>query len=167
MPIMIRAAAECDIAAIAALRAETWGSEAYWKERIGGYLNGAHSPQQALAARAGFVAIAHGTFAGFVAGHRTKRFGYDGELEWINVSKARRGHGIADELLQTMAAWFVEQIALRVCVNVAPENTVARRFYARHGAVSLNKHWMAWEDIGVVNRAGDNSGKDDYFPQQM
>jgi len=48
MPIMIRAAAENDIAAMASLRAETWGGEAYWKERISGYLNGAHSPQQAL-----------------------------------------------------------------------------------------------------------------------
>ena len=140
---------------MAALRAETWGDEAYWKDRIGLYLSGEHSPHQALAPRAAFIAIEDRPITGFVAGHRTKRFGYDGELEWINVSKARRGQGIADELLQTMAAWFVEKNALRVCVNVAPGNTVARRFYARHGAVSLNKQWMAWEDIGVVNRARD------------
>jgi hypothetical protein len=91
MPIMIRAAAESDIAAMASLRAETWGSEAYWKERIGGYLNGAHSPHQALAARAAVVAIADGTVAGFIAGHRTKRFGYDGN--WSGSMSARRAAG--------------------------------------------------------------------------
>jgi GNAT superfamily N-acetyltransferase len=153
MRIVIREAAEGDIAAMAALRAETWGSEAYWHERIGLYLSGEHSPQQALASRAAFIAVEAGTVAGFIAGHRTKRFGYDGELEWINVSKARRGQGIADELLQTMAAWFVEQKALRVCVNVAPDNPVARRFYARHGAVSRNEHWMVWEDVRIAGAA--------------
>lgn len=155
MSIMIRSATFADIAAMAALRAETWGSEAYWKERIGLYLSGEHSPQQALAARAAFISVEEGTVTGFIAGHRTKRFGYDGELEWINVSEKRRGQGIADELLMAMSAWFVEQKALRVCVNVAPDNPVALRFYARHGAVSLNKHWMAWEDVRTADTAKD------------
>jgi GNAT superfamily N-acetyltransferase len=162
MPIMIRPATEREIAALGALRAETWGSAEYWQERIGLYLSGEHSPQQALAPRAAFIAVEDSAVIGFIAGHRTRRFGFDGELEWINVSKARRGQGIANELLVAMVAWFVEQDALRVCVNVAPDNPVARRFYARHGAVPLHKHWMAWEDVGVVNRAGENSGKDDF-----
>jgi GNAT superfamily N-acetyltransferase len=119
MPIIIRAAAESDIAAMASLRAETWGSEEYWKARIVGYLSGEHSPQQALAARGAFVAMEENAVAGLIAGHRTKRFGYDGELEWIDVSKSRRGQGIADKLLVAISARFVEQSALRVCVNVA------------------------------------------------
>jgi ribosomal protein S18 acetylase RimI-like enzyme len=158
MPIIIRAAAESDIAAMASLRAETWGSEEYWKARIVGYLSGEHSPQQALAARGAFVAMEENAVAGLIAGHRTKRFGYDGELEWIDVSKSRRGQGIADKLLVAISARFVEQSALRVCVNVAPENAIARRFYARHGAVSFHEYWMGWEDIGTVpSRAKDKS----------
>jgi len=46
-----------------------------------------------------------------------------------------------------LAAWFAAQNAKRICVNVAPENTRAVRFYARHGAAQLNEHWMVWEDI--------------------
>jgi ribosomal protein S18 acetylase RimI-like enzyme len=152
MPTVIRPATSSDIAAMAALRAQTWGSEPYWKERIGLYLSGELSPQKALAPRVAFLAV-DGDFAvGLVAGHQTQRFGYKGELEWIDVSKERRGQGIADALLAAMAAWFVEQKALRVCVNVAPDNAAALRFYAKHGAVPLKQHWMAWNDIGMALR---------------
>jgi ribosomal protein S18 acetylase RimI-like enzyme len=75
---------------------------------------------------------------GLIAGHRTKRFGCDGELEWIDVAKECRGQGIAEGLMTAMIRWFVEQGALRVCVNVAPENIGACRLYARYGAVPLN-----------------------------
>jgi len=71
----------------------------------------------------------------------------DGELEWINVVPERRGSGIAPELLRMLAAWFVAQKASRVCVNVAENNATARRFYTRHGAEHLGKHWMVWKDI--------------------
>jgi GNAT superfamily N-acetyltransferase len=160
MPIIIRVVAESDIAAMASLRAETWGSEEYWQARIAGYLDGTHSPQQALAPRAAFVAVEGGAVTGFVAGHLTKRFGYDGELEWIDVTEKQRGQGIADRLMVAMAGWFMEQNALRVCVNVDPENTLARRFYAKHGAVPMKEHWMVWEDIGTVpSRARNKSGE--------
>jgi ribosomal protein S18 acetylase RimI-like enzyme len=149
MPIAIRPATSSDIVAMAILRAETWGSEEYWQARIRGYLEGKHSPQQALAERTAFVAVADTTISGFVAGHRTRRFGCDGELEWINVSSQHRGRGIADRLFGAISAWFVEQRALRVCVNVAPENAIACRFYARHGAVPLNAYWMIWEDLSA------------------
>ncbi len=83
---------------------------------------------------------------GFVAGHLTRRFHCDGALQWVNVVEAQRGKGIAGQLLRAMGAWFVEQQAQRICVNVAPENVVAGRLYANHGARSLNEHWMVWED---------------------
>jgi len=47
-----------------------------------------------------------------------------------------------------MALWFMEQNAGRVCVNVAPANARARRFYQRHGAAALNEHWLVWDNIG-------------------
>lgn len=38
--------------------------------------------------------------------------------------------------------------AHRICVDVGDDE--ARPFYRRHGAVELNRHWMVWNDIGVV-----------------
>ena len=98
----------------------------------------------------GFVAVDDGKLVGFVAGHRTRRFDYDGELQWINVAEERRGQGIADKLMAQIGAWFIEQEVLRVCVNVNPENITARRLYARCGARPLNEHWMGWDDAQVV-----------------
>lgn len=146
MPITLRPVEPSDIPLMAAIRAQVWETEPFWTGRIGLYLSGEHSPQQALPARAAFVALDGAELVGFVAGHRTRRLGCDGELQWINVAEERRGQGIADRLMARIGAWFVEQGAYRVCVNVAPENTVARGLYRRWGAQPLNDHWMVWED---------------------
>jgi GNAT superfamily N-acetyltransferase len=150
MPIAFRQARESDVAAMAMIRAREWGTEAFWNERIGRYLAGEHSPQQALPARAAFVAADDDIMLGFVAGHRTRRHGCDGELQWINVVEQRRGQGVAGGLMLTMAGWFAQQEALRVCVNADSENTAARRLYAKYGAQPLNAHWMIWDDIRVI-----------------
>jgi hypothetical protein len=42
--------------------------------------------------------------------------------------------------------------AAKVCVDVDPANTTARRFYTRHGAVPLNPHWLVWNDITLALR---------------
>jgi ribosomal protein S18 acetylase RimI-like enzyme len=146
MPIKLRPVEPPDIPLMAAIRAQVWETETFWTRRIGLYLSGEHSPQQALPARAAFVALDGTELVGFVAGHRTCRLGCDGELQWINVVEERRGQGIADGLMAKMGAWFAEQDAYRVCVNVAPENTAARRLYRRCGAQPLSDHWMIWED---------------------
>jgi hypothetical protein len=52
--------------------------------------------------------------------------------------------------LHCLVAWFQEQQASRVCVNVAPWNVVAIRFYVRHGAEVMNQHWLVWDDIAVA-----------------
>ena len=146
IPVTVRLIEEVDIPKVATLRAQRWKTEAFWVDRISLYLRGLHSPQQALPARAAFVAMHEDELAGFVAGHRTRRYGCDGELQWIDVQKERRGIGIADKLIAQMGAWFVEQHAFRICVNVAPENIAARKVYTRNGARSLNEFWMVWED---------------------
>jgi GNAT superfamily N-acetyltransferase len=105
-----------------------------------------HSPQQALPARTAFVALDGTELIGFVAGHRTRRYRCDGELQWINVTKGVRGQGIADRLMAKLGAWFIEQEVHRVCVNVDPKNVAAGKFYTRFGARTLNEHWMIWED---------------------
>lgn len=86
--IAFRAAQHADIAALAALRAAEWETEACWKRRMGEYL-----PEQGAKDRTILIAEDGGTPVGFVAGHRTRRFGCDGELQWINVDSVSRGAG--------------------------------------------------------------------------
>lgn len=151
MPVTLRPAEERDFSAMAELRAQQWGGKTFWTDRIARYLSGEHSPQKALPERAVFVAIDECRLVGFVAGHRTRRFDCNGELQWINVDEERRGQGVADRLMAQIGTWFVEQSANRICVNVDPENTAARRLYARFGARPLNEHWMAWDDARVLS----------------
>jgi len=132
---------------MAAIRAAERGTQEYWEQRISGYLTGTHNPQQALPERAAFVAEVTGAIAGFVAGHRTRPYQCDAELEWINTAVLHRGQGIASALLQPMSAWFVELQAFRVCVNVAPDNAPAVAFYRKHNAQPLNQYFMLWPDI--------------------
>jgi GNAT superfamily N-acetyltransferase len=135
---------------MAAIRARQLGTENYWQNRIGFYLSGEHSPQQALAGRAAFVAADGPQIIGFIAGHRTQRYQCDAELEWIDTIAERRRQGVAGALLEVMAWWFVEQNAHRVCVDVDPANSAVRALYTRYGARQLNSHWMVWEDINIV-----------------
>src|SRR5580692_8382673 len=127
-------AEKSDIPATARIRAAEWQAEAYWQVRIASYLDCELHPRQALMPRISYVASEGDCVVGFIAGHLTRRHACDGELEWINVVPERRGSRIASGLLRLLAAWFVEQKALRICVDVEPANTTARRFYRRHGA---------------------------------
>lgn len=148
--MLYRPSEKTDIAGMARIRAREWGELEYWKKRISRYLDGDLSPQLALAPRACHIAEAESSIVGFVAGHLTRRYGCDGELEWINVIPERRNSGLASELLRLLAGWFVQQGAFRICIDVEPSNTAARAFYSRHGAKRLNKHWLAWNDISGV-----------------
>ena len=148
--MLYRPSQAADVPAMAHIRASEWGTSEYWVNRISGYLEGETHPQHALPPRICYVAVDESSVVGFVAGHLTRRYGCEGELEWVNVIPERRGAGIASELLRLLAGWFVEQKALRVCVDVEPSNAVARAFYTRHGAETLNAHWLVWNDIRKV-----------------
>ena len=149
MAITFRQASLEDVSAMAEIRARYAYTVGYWQTRIQGYLTGEHSPQKALAERVAFVAVEDSTVVGFIAGHRTRRFDCDGELEWIDVIAERQRRGIAGEMMALLAAWFIEQKTFRVCVNVAPDNLPAVNLYARHGATPLNQYFMVWEDIRI------------------
>ena len=153
--VLFREAAKTDIPAMAQIRAASWGDGEYWEKRMLGYMECEIHPQKALKPRVVFVASEKEAVVGLIAGHLTRRYECDGELEWIDVVAERRGSGIATGLLERLAEWFVAQKALRICVDVQPKNTVARRFYRKHGAAELNPHWMVWNDIRKVltNRA--------------
>lgn len=150
----IRQAIASDIQGMARLRSVTWGTEPFWVERITAYLAGQSDPQMALPERVAYVAAeSDGSVVGLIAGHRTRRLGCSGELEWIDVYPSHRGTGLARKLLVRLAAWFVEQGSTKVCIDVAADNHRAQQFYRKNGAVNLDAHWLYWEDIGIVGAA--------------
>lgn len=148
--VLFRQALDSDVPAMAEIRSADWGTPDYWQVRIRQYLAHELHPQHALPSRIAFVAVDEEQVVGLIAGHLTRRFGCDGELEWISVRAEYRQRGVATELLRHLAEWFVIHRALRVCVDVEPANKAARSFYARHGAVELKPHWMQWTDINVA-----------------
>jgi ribosomal-protein-alanine N-acetyltransferase len=115
--------------------------------RMRAYLEGRHHPQHALAPRVAFVAVAGDAVAGYIAGHLTRRYGCDGELQYLFVAPAHRRTGIASALLERLRCWFRERGASSLCVDVVPENAVARAFYTRHGATGLNEGWMVFREV--------------------
>jgi ribosomal protein S18 acetylase RimI-like enzyme len=145
-----REATDADGPALARIRSATWGTEAYWQERIGAYMRRERHPGHALDARVIYVAQDAGEIIGLVAGHLTRRFSCDGELEWLDVLDTHRRRGIASALLRHLATWFVAHDAHRICVDVDPANERALAFYRRHGAEELRPHWLAWPDITVL-----------------
>jgi ribosomal protein S18 acetylase RimI-like enzyme len=145
-----RTATDADIPAMASLRTETWGEKPYWEKRIAGYLSRESNPQQALAPRVIFVAVEETKIVGLIAGHLTRRYDCDGELEWIDVTTEHRRKGIAAALLKQLAEWFISQKAVHVCVNCSSDNPIAQNFYRSHGVESLNEHWLIWKDISVL-----------------
>ncbi len=148
--LIYRRAGIGDVDAMANIRAQVWGTEAFWEERISGYLRGDYHPQHALKPRVVYLALDDESSKGFIAGHLTRRYGCDGELEWLNVVPESRGTGVSAELLRKLAAWFAAQHASRICVDVDPMNEHARTFYTRHGASRLNDHWLVWDNIAVI-----------------
>ena len=147
--IQVRLATAGDIAEMARTRA-TDPSVRPADSRMAAYREGRHHPHQALAPRAFYVAEAGGVLAGYIAGHLTRRYGCEGEVQYLYVALAQRRTGVAGALLQSLAQWFVGQGATRVCVDVDAESPGAAPFYQRHGAQPLRPHWLVWPDIAAV-----------------
>ncbi len=144
-----RLAVEYDLKALAAIRGKDDNSESYWLNRILGYYHGSHHPQQALAPRTIIIATDNAKVTGFIAGHLTRRYYCDGELQWIDTIPEYRGRGVATSLLRLLANWFKEHQAKRICVNCAADNLIAQNFYKKNGAVTLSDHWLVWDDIAL------------------
>ena len=118
--------------------------------RMAAYLRGEHHPTEALPPRIGCVAERAGRVVGYIAGHLTRRFDCDGELQYLFVSSAVRRQGVARELTRRLAVWMRQQGARRVCVNVDAESPAAGPFYLALGAEPLRPHWMVWRDFAVI-----------------
>jgi ribosomal protein S18 acetylase RimI-like enzyme len=151
--VLYRQAAKQDIPFLAKIRAKNRGSEEYWDNRISGYLDGTHNPQQALPPRIIYIAADKDAIIGFIAGHLTRRLDCEGELEWIDTIEEYRRRGIASELVRILAKWFVQQNACKICVD--PGDEMARKFYKKNGAEALNEHWMYWNDIRTIFKTGN------------
>jgi hypothetical protein len=96
--ISYREAMQPDIPFLAKLRAVNSGTEESWTIRITGYLNGTVNPQKALPPRIIYVASDKNRIIGFIAGHLTRRYECDGELEWIDVDVEYRRSGVHQPL---------------------------------------------------------------------
>jgi GNAT superfamily N-acetyltransferase len=119
--------------------------------RMQAYLMGEHHPRQALGPRAMWLALEGESPVAYAAGHLTRRYDCEGEVQYLYVLPEYRRRGVAAGLLRQLAGWFVEHEARRVCVDVGSEG--GRRFYESQGAKELNRHWMVWEDVGEITPA--------------
>jgi GNAT superfamily N-acetyltransferase len=141
--------------------ARIWGEEGAEGgssgDRMAAYFEGRHNPQQALPTRVMYVALEGDTVIAYVAGHLTRRYACQGELQWIYVAPAYRCRGVAFELLRLMSAWFADHQSFRVCVNVDPGNITARAFYTNSGAMVLNPHWLVWDRIDKLKSVRGNA----------
>ena len=120
--------------------------------RMTAYFAGQHHPQKALLPRTGYIALRSENVVGYIAGHLTRRFECDGEVQYLYVVPELRRRGVAARLLRLMAEWSDSHDALRVCVNADVDSAAAVPFYVSQGAVALSKHWYVWDDIRVVLR---------------
>jgi GNAT superfamily N-acetyltransferase len=118
--------------------------------RMVAYFEGRHHPQQALAARIGYVAVANKVVIGYIAGHETRRLNCEGEVQYLYVTTECRRQGVGTTLLQRLAQWFHVRGAATVCVNVNVDSPPAAPFYLGCGARPINEHWYAWPDISAV-----------------
>ncbi len=107
---------------------------------------GTYHPGFALEDRVVFIAEQSGQIIGFIAGHKTLRFGCDGELQWAFVLPHWQNKGVASSLLAMLRKWFDKRGMKKVCVN-ASADMATRAFYLKQGAVAMNEHWCVWEDI--------------------
>jgi GNAT superfamily N-acetyltransferase len=148
--VLYRPATQLDVAAMAQLAPEHLGNAPDWESRIAAYLSGEHHPRHALLTRVMIVAEQDDEVIGFIAGHLTRRFHCQGELQWINVSAALRRQGVATEMLRQLADWFVTYDACKICVDAKPRNPDTRAFYTHLGAEPINDHWLIWPDIRPI-----------------
>jgi len=144
---VFRVATSADVPAMEACRVgDTDAGEADW--RMAAYLDGRHHPGQARAPRIGFIAVGDQRVIGYIAGHLTRRYRCDGEVQYLYVAPAHRRSGVGRALVRKLADWFLPQGAKKVCVNAADDS--AAEFYRRIGAVDLKPHWLAWDDIQSI-----------------
>jgi GNAT superfamily N-acetyltransferase len=154
-PIAIRQASVADVPAMAGARA-TDEEAGPADSRMAAYLEGRHDPQQALPPRVAFLAERGDVVVGYIAGHLTERHGCHGEVQYLYVTQDVRRMGVASELLECLAGWFIAHNATRLCVNANLDSAPAVPFYVSHGATPLNPYWYVWSDARQLARSWED-----------
>src|SRR4051794_26092596 len=95
--VRYRQATSADAAAMAECRLPDADAGAA-DERMAAYFDGLHHPQQALLSRVGYAAFVGDALIGYIAGHLTRRYGYDGEVQYLYVAPDHRRRGVASAL---------------------------------------------------------------------
>src|SRR3974390_1300537 len=106
--VLYRPATVADAPRIAASRTQDSGLEPR-DGALAAYLEGKHHPREALVPRAAYVALVADQVVGYVAGHLTRRFGCDAEVQHMWVAPRYRRLGIGTELLRRQQSWFASQ----------------------------------------------------------
>jgi GNAT superfamily N-acetyltransferase len=145
-------ATEADVADMIACRDPAESEGVPPVRALVGYMAGTYHPRLALRPRVVLVATIEAEVVGYISGHLTRRYDCDAEVQWLYVAPEHRRHGIASSLLETLAGWFAEQDARRVCVNVAPTNTGGMALSRGRGAHPLKPQWWIWEDMASTVR---------------
>ena len=147
---MIRRAAATDLAAIAAIEAESfpspWGEDAYL-------------PELTRPASVFLTAESAGAAAGYACAFAVLD---EGHLLKLAVRPDRRRRGIGRALLSALAAALWELGARELWLEVRAGNRAARGFYRRLGfvEVGVRRHYYSdtGEDAVVLMRELDDSG---------
>lgn len=155
--VQYREAGIDDVASIAQVNSDTLRecglatAEIYDFERLqarwDAYIRRLSHPQHALEPRVVFAAMARDRMVGYIAGHFSARFKAQGELQSMYVRKEFQRCGIGVSLLDQLARWFVAHERRAVCVGIDSANPY-KKFYEKHGARYINRHWLIWDDIG-------------------
>lgn len=73
LKVLYRQARLSDIRAMAEIRANDWGTEEYWRERIHQYLTHELHPMEALRPRVSFIGLEREHIVGLIEGHLSVR----------------------------------------------------------------------------------------------
>ena len=84
----------------------------------------------------------NGQMVGFIAGHFSRRYETEGELQSIHVLKDFQGRGIGAELLRRLAVWFVAHQRRKICVGIDPASSY-KRFYEKRRPATLYQPALA------------------------
>ena len=120
--------------------------------RMAAYLAGSHHPNQAKRPRSAYIAVSGEAVVGYIAGHLTRRFDCDAEVQYLFVAPAHRRHRVATALLRLLSMWFVEQGA----EPVSPGPGELQKFIAAETA-----KWKAI--IQKAGEAGKRAALEDLF----
>jgi len=122
------------------LRSQRWQS----------YFDGL-SPKTSKPERITLKAVENGGIIGYISGHLTSRYEMDSEIQSFYILKENQRRGLGTLLLEKFTGWLISHNVKSLCVGIASEN-IYQNFYLKHGGLHLNKHWIYWNDVLLLQQ---------------